>query len=67
MKETFVMVSSTLDPEADYSREDEKTIQSRVSFDHGSDRAHEQDQMCTNGTDWFIYSDSRGLSRGSKD
>ena len=42
-------------------------MQSRVSFDRGSDRAHSQDQFVTDGTKWFIYSDSRGLSRGSKE
>ena len=46
--------------------EDQTTIQSRVSFDRGSDRATETDQLCTDGHKWFIWSDQRGLTRGHK-
>ncbi len=45
---------------------EQSTIQSRVSFDRGSDRATETDQLCTDGHKWFIWSDQRGLSKGSK-
>lgn len=55
------------DGNGDFSRQEYDTIQSRVSFSSGSDRAHDHDQACTDGDKWFIYADSRGLARGAKD
>jgi len=50
----------------DYDLKDKHTIQSRVGFSRGSDRAHEDNAFCTDGSNWFIYDHDRGLSRGRK-
>ena len=49
-----------------FERTDQAHIQSRVGFSRGSDRAYEQDQACTDGSNYFIHCDERGLARGSK-
>lgn len=49
-----------------YTRQEEEHIQSRVDHNNGSDRAQEWDQAATDGTKWYIYSDTRGISRGAK-
>lgn len=49
-----------------YTRENQEMVQSRVSFDQGSDRAEPDDAFCTDGQKWYIYSDDRGLTRGNK-
>ena len=54
------------DGNGDFSQLDNVTVQSRVSFSSGSDRAHDHDQITTDGEKWFIYCDERGLTRGSK-
>ena len=49
-----------------YERQEHHTVQSRVGYSRGSDRAHEDNAFCTDGSHWYIYDHDRGLSRGSK-
>ena len=40
-----------------FTRENQEMVQSRVSFDQGTDQAQDDDAFCTDGQKWYIYSD----------
>ena len=51
---------------ASYERNDAGTVQSHVYHQNNSDRCSECDQFVTDGTHWFMYSDTRGFTKATK-